>query len=148
MHPPVKAGYPPKGLTLIPELPISSLGLSKGEQLIVNQNSGGQSTRSTPARSAAAVSTTGEVPQPNSQPSGPVQPTKNEPDSIEVEGGYLVHRVRFRVAVHPCHVGSLKCMDRSYRMIIPVYFLPLPSCSSKISERLKKFGKVRGFFVR
>ncbi|KAF9792054.1 hypothetical protein BJ322DRAFT_1206742 [Thelephora terrestris] len=89
----VKAGYPPKGLTLIPELPISSLGLSKGEQLIVNQNSGGQSTRSTPARSAAAVSTTGEVPQPNSQPSGPVQPTKNEPDSIEVEGGYLVHRI-------------------------------------------------------
>ena len=89
----VKVGYPPKSLTLIPELPISSLGLSKGEQLIVNQNGGGQSTRSVPTRSATDTSSAGLVSQPRAWPSPLVEPTKNEPDSIETEGGYLVHRV-------------------------------------------------------
>ena len=94
----VKAGYPPKNLTLIPELPISSLGLSKGEQLIVNQNGRGQGTKSTPPRSATGVPSTGVVQRPSARPSAPAQPTTNEPDSIRTEGGYLVHRVRFRLS--------------------------------------------------
>lgn len=91
----VKAGYPPKGLTLIPELPISSLGLSKGEQLIVNQNGRGQGTQSAAPRSAIGVPSTGVAQQPSTRPSAPARPTKNESDSVETEGGYLVHRVRF-----------------------------------------------------
>ena len=31
----VKLGYPPRALTLIPELPLSSLGLQRGDQLVV-----------------------------------------------------------------------------------------------------------------
>lgn len=90
----VKAGYPPKSLTLIPELPVSSLGLVKGEQLIVNQNDRGQGTGSTPTRSATGTSDLGTVQQPSTRPSVPAKPATNEPDSIETEGGYLVHRVR------------------------------------------------------
>ena len=90
----VKVGYPPKSLTLIPELPISSLGLSKGEQLIVNQNGGGPSTKSTPTRSTTSTSSPAVVPQPSTRPSAPAQPTTNKPDSVETEGGFLVHRVR------------------------------------------------------
>jgi len=92
IHFSVKAGYPPKSLTLIPELPISSLGLSKGEQLIVNQNGRAQATRSTPTKSA--TTSPGIVSQPGARLSAPAKPTTNEPDSIETEGGYLVHRVR------------------------------------------------------
>ena len=91
----VKAGYPPKSLTLIPELPISSLGLSKGEQLIVNQNGGGQPTIPTSTRSATGTSSTGLVQQPSARPPASVQSTKAEPESVETEGGYLVHRVRY-----------------------------------------------------
>lgn len=91
----VKAGYPPKGLTLIPELPISSLGLSKGEQLIVNQNGRGQGTNSAAPRSATGVPSTGVAQQPSTRRPALTQPTTNEPDSVETEGGYLVHRVRF-----------------------------------------------------
>jgi len=94
----VKVGYPPKSLTLIPELPVSSLGLSKSEQLIVNQNGRGQSTGLTPTRSATDPSGPVVVPQPGARPSTVAQPTTNEPDSVETEGGYLVHRVRSRVA--------------------------------------------------
>ena len=92
----VKVGYPPKSLTLIPELPISSLGLSKGEQLIVNQNSRGSNAKSTTGTSSPGI-----VPQPSPRPPAPAQPTANEPDSVETEGGYLVHTVR------PC--TSLRC---------------------------------------
>ncbi|KAF9647570.1 OTU-domain-containing protein [Thelephora ganbajun] len=89
----VKTGYPPKSLMLIPELPISSLGLSKGEQLIVNHNGKGQSTRSTPPRSTTSTSGPGAMPQSNTRPPAPTQPTAGGPDSVETEGGYLVHRV-------------------------------------------------------
>ena len=89
-HVSVKAGYPPKSLTLIPELPISSLGLSKGEQLIVNQNGRG----STLTRSATNTSGPAVVPQPSARLAAPPKPKTNEPDSVETEGGYLVHRVR------------------------------------------------------
>ena len=91
----VKVGYPPKSLTLIPELPISSLGLSKGEQLIVNQNGKAQNIKSTPASSAIGPSDPSVVQQSSARPLAPVQPTVNEPDSVETEGGYLVHRVRY-----------------------------------------------------
>ena len=89
----VKIGYPPQSLTLIPELPVSSLGLSKGEQLIVNQNGKEQNSGSTPARSTTSASTPGAVLQPSARPPA-VQPRTKEPDSIETEGGYLVHRVQ------------------------------------------------------
>lgn len=81
---------------MIPELPISSLGLSKGEQLIVSQNGGGQSTRSTQTRSATGTSGTGLATRPSAPPPALVRSAKNEPDSVETDGGYLVHRVRSR----------------------------------------------------
>lgn len=92
----VKAGYPPKSLTLVPELPVSSLGLSKGEQLVVDQNSREQNTRPTPNRSATSTSSPGAAPKSSARPPAPAQPTANGSDSIETEGGYLVHRVRSR----------------------------------------------------
>ena len=36
----VKGGYPPQPLTIIPELPVDSLGLKQGDQLVVTQKSG------------------------------------------------------------------------------------------------------------
>ena len=136
----VKTGYPPKSLTLIPELPVSSLGLSKGEQLIVNQNGRGPSTGPTSTRSATGTSGPGVVPQPSTPPSTTARPTTNEPDSVEVEGGYLMHRVRSRASSRR---QVAERSGRSCRMTTPVCFPPSPSCSSKTLGRPKKFGKVR-----
>jgi ubiquitin thioesterase OTU1 len=108
----VKSGYPPKSLALIPELPISSLGLSKGEQLIVNQNGGGPNTRSAQTRSATGIPDPGVAPQPRARASAPDQPTTNEADSVETEGGYLVHRVCHSRSVPRCRVA-----DRSAQIV-------------------------------
>ena len=95
----VKAGYPPHSLTLIPELPLESLGLKQGEQLIVTQkleaSQRPSSQRTTAPASTSAVYTTPATGLTRSQASEPVPaPQTNGPDHVETEGGYLVHRVR------------------------------------------------------
>ncbi|KDQ60962.1 hypothetical protein JAAARDRAFT_124736 [Jaapia argillacea MUCL 33604] len=103
----LKSGYPPRSLTLIPELPLESLGLKTGDQLIVNQKPGSAS------RGVSSGATQAAVPSPartSSVPSGraaeapsslrasqaPVArpaPSSSSPASVETNGGTLVHRI-------------------------------------------------------
>ncbi|KAI0819116.1 OTU-domain-containing protein [Irpex lacteus] len=94
----LKAGYPPHGLTLVPELSIESLGLKQGEQLIVTQKAESSHVpRPAPtseARSAASPAgpmtglTASQVRDSVSPSPGP-----SGPDYVPTEGGYLVHRI-------------------------------------------------------
>ena len=101
----VKAGYPPHPLTIVPELPIDSLGLKQGEQLVVTQRpSAGhqafQSARSSPfpaPRPAAAMtgltaSQVRDTPTPTARPGG----KGGLPDHVPTSNGYLMHRVSGR----------------------------------------------------
>lgn len=101
----VKAGYPPHPLTLVPELPIDSLGLKQGEQLVVVQraapshqsssSSRGTTTSVLPAPSPAAAMTGLTA----SQVREPARLTAKAGakggglDYIPTSHGYLIHRV-------------------------------------------------------
>ncbi|KAH9483705.1 Putative ubiquitin thioesterase otu1 [Psilocybe cubensis] len=100
----LKAGYPPRQLTIVPDLPLQALGLQRGDQIIVNEASSDQApppqsqSSSVPARSPLAPAPTqtytAPAPIPRSvpvQPSPPVQ--SSGPDSVEVDGSFLVHRI-------------------------------------------------------
>ncbi|THH17533.1 hypothetical protein EW146_g3295 [Bondarzewia mesenterica] len=102
----LKAGYPPRSLTgVIPELPLSSLGLSPGEQIIVTQKPGpsaSASSSSAPLRPplptdprANIVNPPASLPSPSSTgPSSTSAARSDEPDYVETpDGGYLVHRI-------------------------------------------------------
>ncbi|KAJ3818338.1 hypothetical protein EV361DRAFT_808640 [Lentinula raphanica] len=99
----LKTGYPPRNLDLInPELPISSLGLKTGDQLIVGEESGSSSrVASSESNSSQAKRINPVSPAPvTSKPSQPVPPAPvNPPPSssgpvhIPTDGGVLVHRV-------------------------------------------------------
>ena len=80
---PVKSGYPPRTLTLVPELSLSSLGLQAGEQIIVNQK-------------VPTATTTSPAPTPASRPQPPARaaPQRTGPASVPTSAGVLVHRVR------------------------------------------------------
>ncbi|KAJ7444906.1 hypothetical protein FB451DRAFT_73517 [Mycena latifolia] len=96
----LKSGYPPRTLTIVPELPLSSLGLSSGEQIIVSEiaeTSGisSSSSRTSPAassapssRPAAASFASGPTPTPSTPPA-----STSGPDAVETDGSFLVHRV-------------------------------------------------------
>ncbi|KAI9511122.1 OTU-domain-containing protein [Russula earlei] len=101
----LKAGYPPRSLTaVIPELPLSSLGLAPGDQLIVIQKSGSAAppgvTSSTPSLSVnPRTFNTFPAPLPTLS-SNPDQAAlglstlgNDGPDHVEVDGGYLIHRI-------------------------------------------------------
>ncbi|EEB88910.1 hypothetical protein MPER_13060 [Moniliophthora perniciosa FA553] len=93
----LKTGYPPRSLTLIPELPLSSLGLMQGDQLIVAEDtSDPASNKPAPAsRSTAAAIPSSSVPA--SAPSRSKvssQRASSDPEHVETDdGGFLVHRV-------------------------------------------------------
>ncbi|KAI0664811.1 OTU-domain-containing protein [Cubamyces menziesii] len=103
----LKAGYPPHPLTLVPELPIDSLGLKQGEQLVVTQRSSGISHGSGLPPTAAAVSSglassspaaamTGMTASQVRSPAAPVSTAAAKstgPDYVPTSSGYLVHRV-------------------------------------------------------
>ena len=82
----VRSGYPPRTLTLVPELPLSSLGLQAGEQIIVNH------------KVPTATTTNPSAPTPASRPSAPARqtaaPQSTGPVSVPTSSGVLVHRVR------------------------------------------------------
>ncbi|TFK76336.1 OTU-domain-containing protein [Pluteus cervinus] len=101
----LKSGYPPQSLTLIPELPISSLGLKNGEQIIVSQDTSAArraetrasaSTRALPATRSELLSLLS-----GSTGTGAVASTTqssstagvNGPDFVETDTGFLIHRV-------------------------------------------------------
>ena len=95
----VKSGYPPQSLTIVPELPLSSLGLRQGEQIIVSQKASarGPSSISKPMSSAPALSigSTGNssFAPANSNPPPTSSKLSGKPDAVRTEGGFLVHRV-------------------------------------------------------
>ncbi|KAL1947878.1 hypothetical protein VTO73DRAFT_13602 [Trametes versicolor] len=103
----LKAGYPPHPLTLIPELPIESLGLKQGEQLVVTQRSSAGLTHGSaqPPRAAAAAPTslvsspaaamTGMTASQVRSPAPVSRPSKkgDGPENVLTSNGYLVHRV-------------------------------------------------------
>ncbi|KAL7283377.1 hypothetical protein ACG7TL_002807 [Trametes sanguinea] len=107
----LKAGYPPHPLTLVPELPIDSLGLKTGEQLVVTQRSSGISHGSgAPSRTSAASGATfasaspaaamtgmtasqvhDPSPAPASRATGGAK--GGSPEYVLTSQGYLIHRV-------------------------------------------------------
>jgi len=100
----LKSGYPPQSLTVVPELPFSSLGIKKGEQIIVSQRAEAASRRpASPPKLYTAGS--GSLAAPNTStdrgagapaviPSGAVTAENaKEPDAVAMDGGFLVHRV-------------------------------------------------------
>ncbi|ESK94608.1 otu-like cysteine [Moniliophthora roreri MCA 2997] len=95
----LKTGYPPRSLTLIPELPLSSLGLKQGDQLIVAEDTSSDPASKVPA-SASARSTTAAIPSSSVPASAPPhskvssQKVLSGPEHVETDdGGFLVHRV-------------------------------------------------------
>ncbi|KAF7294795.1 OTU-like cysteine [Mycena indigotica] len=92
----LKCGYPPRVLTLIPELPVASLGLSSGEQLIVSELAGDGPAPAAPSSPPIRAASTSSSPSPRPQDvlsPGPKPSASNEPDAVEIEGSFLVHRV-------------------------------------------------------
>jgi ubiquitin thioesterase OTU1 len=112
----VKAGYPPRALTaVIPELPLSSLGLAPSDQLIVVQKSGSasaaaptsssSSSPSSPGRTTTAArpthGTSSNLPRQAVASTPALSATieseddgRGRPDYVTMDGGYLIHRVR------------------------------------------------------
>ncbi|KAL0063754.1 ubiquitin-specific protease otu1 [Marasmius tenuissimus] len=88
----IKTGYPPRSLTLIPELPLSSLGLAKGDQLIVAETSDPPAVRSPSAQAINPTRNEGTRPPPSSNQTRSAK-TQTEAESVEADGGFLVHRV-------------------------------------------------------
>lgn len=128
----VKVGYPPKALTaVIPELPLSSLGLAPGDQLIVVQKSGSAASAAAPTLSSSspanpaypghtpAAARPTHTPSLNSNPNprqvggAPTLPTTikddGRPDYVTMDGGYLIHRVR---------VPSFNCIALRARHVV------------------------------
>ncbi|KAG2111665.1 uncharacterized protein F5147DRAFT_771810 [Suillus discolor] len=89
----LRSGYPPRSLTIVPELPLSSLGLKPGDQVIVNQNIS-SSVRAPPsppkAKPASSQPPQASLSQPNSSR---LAPRSSGPDCVETPNGALVHRI-------------------------------------------------------
>jgi len=128
----VKAGYPPQPLTaVIPELPLSSLGIRPGEQLIVTQKPSSAPpavpTGFPPSVEPRAniVDPTASLTPPSASPyGGPSAFTppssadanigaRNGPDYVETEGGYLVHSVRGLYTSVSSYMSSIFVVDRA-----------------------------------
>lgn len=127
----MKAGYPPHSLTLIPELPIDSLGLKEGEQLIVTRKAEAPSSNESWSQPTASVTpsshgvTSGLTASQGREPT-PARPvdrpssSTNGPDYVETEGGFLTHRVRF--TSYPLHLryDLYLLTDCSRRQLLPL----------------------------
>ncbi|KAF9454639.1 OTU-domain-containing protein [Macrolepiota fuliginosa MF-IS2] len=95
----VKTGYPPQALTMIPELPFSSLGIQRGDQIIVSEVVGTGPSTSSSSTPATATTIPPQVPSP-ARPLAAAVPTPQlvSSDSGPVfvntgDGSVLVHRV-------------------------------------------------------
>ncbi|KAF8637360.1 hypothetical protein AX17_002859 [Amanita inopinata Kibby_2008] len=89
----LKVGYPPRTLAAVPQLPISSLGITSGDQIIVNESADPtmptSDTNPLPSLQTSNFSTgltpSGQIPSPTA--------ASHRPDHVETEGGVLIHRV-------------------------------------------------------
>ncbi|VDC06647.1 unnamed protein product [Peniophora sp. CBMAI 1063] len=94
----LKIGYPPTALeAVIPELPLSSLGIKSGDQIMVTQKSGAppinQSTRPTAPPLPAEPRGVNTNPPASLPPPSAPSSNKSGLEYVSVEGGYLVHRI-------------------------------------------------------
>ncbi|KAL0946683.1 hypothetical protein HGRIS_012870 [Hohenbuehelia grisea] len=90
----IKLGYPPRPLTLVPELPLSSLGITRGEQIIVTSAS---APAPPPPPFPALPQVTGNVvaattPLQQTAPPAPSR-TAGGPDFVHTDAGVLIHRI-------------------------------------------------------
>ncbi|KAH7341097.1 hypothetical protein B0J17DRAFT_694545 [Rhizoctonia solani] len=86
----LKSGYPPKALTLVPELSLSSLGLQKGDQITVTAKPGSLTAAVEPRYTSAPRS----APQPVASAPAPRASAGAVDDSfVETDVGTLVHRI-------------------------------------------------------
>jgi hypothetical protein len=133
----VRTGYPPKPLALVPELPLASLGIRAGDQLIVSSSEAAAPT-SAPAPAPAPA-------RPVPSDRAPAAASKAAPDGVEhvqTDSGVLIHRVRFRAArlrMHPADAAPRRSCLMTTRASSP----PSPSSSRKTSPKPKPFGRVR-----
>jgi ubiquitin thioesterase OTU1 len=92
----VKSGYPPLSLRVVPELPLSSLGLKQGDQIMValKEECPSKPAATTPAAPPSYYSsTTKSSSPPTSRLAAPARVPKIGPDSVDVDGSVLVHQV-------------------------------------------------------
>lgn len=80
----VKTGYPPRALTLVPELPLQSLGIQRGDQIIVTEAAAAESPAPLPTSLGPQLQTI--APRPTSSPS-------SGPDHVQLDGSFLIHRI-------------------------------------------------------
>ncbi|KAG9054707.1 ubiquitin-specific protease otu1 [Serendipita sp. 407] len=82
----VKTGFPPRSITLISELPIASLGLKRGDQLIISELKPTATTTApapTPASSSNPAPSRSSNPISTGRPQGPPPQPKPAPKFIE-----------------------------------------------------------------
>ncbi|KAJ7510068.1 hypothetical protein B0H11DRAFT_1957484 [Mycena galericulata] len=146
----LKSGYPPRTLTIVPELPLSSLGLSPGEQIIVSEiaEASGVSRSSKPpsssspflsptssssnSRSAPAVSSTpptSVASRPTPAPSAPSASASGLPDAVETDGSFLVHRVV---------PDDNSCLFSSVALVFEQDITKAPKMRQIVAEGIKK----------
>lgn len=91
----MKTGYPPKPLTVEPQLPVSSLGLKNGDQLIVTASPTSKSTVTTSVANQASTAgrQTPNFSAPALQPRLDPRQEKPSDASVQTREGTLVHRV-------------------------------------------------------
>ncbi|KAI0831288.1 OTU-domain-containing protein [Trametes gibbosa] len=103
----LKAGYPPHPLTLVPELPVDSLGLQQGEQLVVTKRSLAGLTHGSAQPPRASASSPFPAPSPSAAMTGmtasqvrspvplagPGSAKGGGPEYVLTSNGYLIHRV-------------------------------------------------------
>ncbi|OCB85931.1 OTU-domain-containing protein [Sanghuangporus baumii] len=104
----LKSGYPPHQLTLIPELPVSSLGLKPGDQIILTHKPGAAPAPASASASAPFDPQATSPPPPMPLSAGapprsaglresylamPSTPSAGGTDYVSTESGVLVHRV-------------------------------------------------------
>ncbi|KAJ8586102.1 OTU-domain-containing protein [Rhizopogon salebrosus TDB-379] len=89
----IRSGYPPLSLTIIPELPLSSLGLKSGDQVIVNQTV--SSSARAPSSPPKATPVSSQPPQASLSRSNSGRPasSSSDPDHVDTPNGVLVHRI-------------------------------------------------------
>ncbi|KAF7323118.1 OTU-like cysteine [Mycena chlorophos] len=144
----LKCGYPPRVLTLdFPELPISSLGLASGEQLIVSETAEDSGiarvkppSSSTTSSSSPFLNPVGQAPAASSQttrsppraapaPAPAVSASSGGPDAVETEGSFLVHRVV---------PDDNSCLFSSVALIFEQDMSKAPSMRKIVAEGIRK----------
>ena len=116
----VKSGYPPRTLAIVPELPFDSLGLQRGDQIFVSEEPNPETRIPSVQQPVGPVSA-----RPTQPPPLPAPTTRPQfiprgpsgPDHVEVDGGFLIHRVSMYLSyffVITCsHSGQIVPDDNS-----------------------------------